>query len=121
MLCAQPDDQLQKNSPTYAEIRKTQPEYDAKQMLADQAWGNIPTWEKAAILGTSAVAGEAGGIATVGKTLTGSAGTTLSKLATGRIGQAAIGAAETGGVMGAQYAGTAIPTRDALASVGVPR
>ena len=71
-------------------------------------------------MGTSALAGEAGGLATVGKTLTGSAGNTLSRLATGRTAQAGIGALETGAVQGAQYAGSAIPTRSALTSVGAP-
>jgi hypothetical protein len=117
---AQPDDQLQKASPTYMEIRKTHPEYEAKQILANQAWSSINPAEKAAIIGTSALAGEAGPLTTVGKAVTGVGGSSLARLASGRIGQAVIGAAETGGVQAGQYAGTAIPTRDALASVGAP-
>jgi len=117
---AQPDDQLQKNSPTYMELRKTLPEYDAKQALADQAWGNIGPVEKAAILGTSALAGEAGPLATVGKTISSAGGKTLASLATGKLARTAIGAAETGGVQAGQYLGTAIPTREALSSVGAP-
>ena len=75
---AQPDSELQKNSPTYMQLRQTMPEYDAKKMLADQAWDNIPIAEKAMILGTSAVAGEAGPLATVGKAATGTVGRTLN-------------------------------------------
>jgi hypothetical protein len=117
---AQPDNQLQQNSPTYMELRKTLPEYDAKQVLADQAWGNISHVEKAAIVGTSALAGEAGPLATVGKTISGTGTRQLIKAGTNRWTQAAIGAAETGGVQAGQYLGTAIPTREALTSVGAP-
>ena len=72
------------------------------------------------ILGVNAVAGEAGPLATVGKTVAGSVGRTLrARYAEGKLAKAGLNAVETGGVMGAQYAGTAIPTRDALGSVGV--
>ena len=115
-----PDDQLQKSSPQYLELRKTYPEFQAKQMLADQAWDNVSGVSKAVIAGTGALAGEAGPLATVGKTVVGTGSSTLAKLAEGKWAGRGLAAAETGGVQAGQYAGSAIPTRQALTSVGAP-
>jgi len=116
----QPDDQLQKSSPQYMELRKTYPEFQAKQMLADAAWDNMSGASKALAAGTGALAGEAGPLTAVGKTISGAGGKTLSSLAIGRAGRVAIGAGEAGGIQAGQYAGSAIPTREALTSVGAP-
>jgi hypothetical protein len=116
----QPDDQLQKSSPQYMELRKTYPEFQAKQMLADQAWDQVSGVSKAAMLGTGALAGEAGPLATVGKTVAGTGGSTLAKFAEGKWAGRGLAAAETGAVQAGQYAGSAIPTREALTSVGAP-
>jgi hypothetical protein len=115
-----PDDQLQKASEPYRELRKIYPEFQAKPMLADQAWDQVSGVSKAITLGTGALAGEAGPLATVGKTIAGTGGSTLAKLAEGKWAGRGLAAAETGGIQAGQYAGSAIPTRQALTSVGAP-